>query len=87
MDIEAALADLEAAIRRRRKWRGKPVFYQVLDYELAPILAAAADPEAIRQRVRALLERHGHDPDPPPLPGAKPDLGHLCNTSPSTDHR
>lgn len=45
MDTEAALKDLEAAIKRRSKWRGRWVFYQLLEAELAPILAASADPD------------------------------------------
>lgn len=68
MDINAALAELEAAIRRRGKWRGKQVFYQVLEDDLAPILAAAEDPAAVRDRVRAMVERHGHQPEAPLIP-------------------
>lgn len=83
MDTEAALNDLEAAIKRRSNWRGRWVFYQVLEAEMAPILAASADPEGVRARVRAMLERYGHAPEAPPLPigGRGGDAAALCRRS------
>lgn len=83
MDTEAALKDLEAAIKRRSKWRGRWVFYQVLEAEMAPILAASADPEGVRARVRTMLERYGHVPEAPPLPigGRGGDGAPLCRTA------
>lgn len=80
MDLDAALAELEATIVRRRRWRGKPVFYQTLEYDLAPIIAAAEDPTAVRALVRSMLERHGHAPEPPAITSCSGDLGYLCNT-------
>lgn len=83
MDIESALSELEASIKRRRKWRGRWVFYQVLEQELAPILVAADDPSAIRARVLGMLERHGHAPEAPPIPtgGRGGDAAPLCRPS------
>jgi hypothetical protein len=84
MDIESAMSELEASIKRRRKWRGRWVFYQVLEQELAPILATADDPSAVRARVRGMLERHGHAPEAPPIPasGRGGDAAPLCRPSP-----
>jgi hypothetical protein len=82
MDTEGALMDLEAGIKRRSKWRGRWVFYQVLEAELAPILAGSADPDGVRARARTMLERYGHAPDAPPLPGPSGDAAPLCKLSP-----
>jgi hypothetical protein len=82
MDTEAALIDLEAAIKRRSKWRGRWVFYQLLEAELAPILAASADPDGVRARVRAMLERYGHSQEAPPIPAQSCDAAPLCKPSP-----
>ena len=82
MDVDAALAELEAAIKRRGKWRGRWVFYQVLEGELAPILAAALDPAAVRARVNAALLRHGHSLEAPPKPSPTTDAAPLCRPSP-----
>lgn len=86
MDTEAALRELEAAIKRRSRWRGRWVFYQVLEAELAPILAASTDPDGVRAQVRDMLARHGHAPDPPPIPaaGRGGDAAHLCRPSPQS---
>ena len=82
--LEAALKDLEAAIKRRSKWRGRWVFYQVLEAELAPILAVSADPAMMRARVWTMLERYGHAPEAPPLRagGRAGDAAPLCRPSP-----
>lgn len=82
MDTEAALKDLEAAIKRRSKWRGRWVFYQLLEAELAPILAASGDPDGVRGRVRTILDRNGHAPEAPPMPGQSCDAAPLCKPSP-----
>lgn len=47
VDIKAALRELEAAIMRRSKWRGRWMLYQLREAELAPILAATADPDGV----------------------------------------
>lgn len=72
------LKELEARIRARRRWRGRAVFYQVLEAELEPLLASAVDPAAVRARVRGMLQRLGHAPDPPPVAGVAGDAAHLC---------
>ena len=58
------LDDLESRIRLRADWRGSSVFYQVLEYDLQPILDTAADPEHVREWTRAMLVRNGHSADP-----------------------
>ena len=58
------LADLESRIRQRVGWRGSTVFYQVLEYDLQPILDTAVDPEHVRAWTRAMLVRNGHAADP-----------------------
>jgi hypothetical protein len=59
-DTDRLLADLETHIKRRSNWRGKPVSYQVPEYDLAPILETAADPaDDVRRWVREKLVRLG----------------------------
>lgn len=58
------LADLENRVRQRADWPDHAVFYQVLDYDLQPILDTAADPEYVRAWTRAMLVRNGHAADP-----------------------
>jgi hypothetical protein len=78
--IDQSLVDLEARIKRRGKWRGKWVFYQVLESELAPLLKAAEDPAYVRERVAAMLVIYQHEANAPPLPEYKGDLSCFCRT-------
>lgn len=58
------------------------MFYQLLEAELAPILAASVDPDGVRARVQIMLERNGHAPEAPPIPGQSCDAAPLCKPSP-----
>ena len=78
--VDQSLVELEAKIKRRGKWRGRWVFYQVLESDLAPILQAAGSPAHVRERVAAMLAKHGYKPEAPPLPGPLGDMSHFCRT-------
>jgi len=61
---ELLLVDLERRVRGRGTWRGHAVFYQVLEYDLQPILDTAEDPDYVRAWIQQMLERNGHAPGP-----------------------
>ena len=78
--LDQLLVELEGRIKRRGKWRGKWVFYQVLESELVPLLTAAEDPGYVRERVAAMLVKYQHQPNAPALPGYKGDMSCFCRT-------
>ena len=77
-DFDVQLRGLEARIRRRSRWCGRPAFYQVLNAELEAILASAADPAAVRERVNAMLLKMGHSLEAPKFGGVAGDAAPLC---------
>lgn len=85
-DIDHMLEDLEAAIKRRARHRGRQFFYQFLECDIEPRLKVAGEPGYVRAPVGAMLERHGHAPNPPLTskvlgPGG---FSYLCKPAPST---
>lgn len=79
-EIDRQLAQLELAIKRRHRHQGRRVVYQMLEYDLEPILKATDDPGYVRERMREILVRLGHSPEPLSRTSSliEGNLGHLC---------